>query len=322
MAERKKRGAAEASAKGNAAGHVGRLGDLLLKKGILSREQIAQIALAQSEQNLRFGDAAVSLGFLTQIQLDQALGEQFGYSFKDLINGQAHPSLSFLHAPFSKEAEQIRSLRSELLLKFYEQEKIRVAVISAGAGEGKSYLAASLAIALSQVGKRTLLIDADLRSGKQHHYFGLAKPDGLSSVMAQRLPLEEALIQIMPNLYLLPAGPRPPNALEILRPPRVQQLQASCEEQFDAFVIDTYTAALASDAQMVAHQVGKALLVARKDQTRVDVLRQICEDMAGAGVEVIGTVFNQFETGQDSVPATGLARWKERIARLAGWPIW
>ena len=273
---------------------IGRLGDLFLQKGLLTAQQVEQIAQEQRQKKLRFGDAALSLGLLSQAEIDLALGEQFGYGNKELINGSADPKLRFLHAPFSKEAEEIRRLRSELLLKFNSQDKIKVAMISAGEGEGKSYMAASLAIALSQVGRRTLLVDADLRTGNLQSLFSLGTPDGLSSVLAGRIAVEAALIPLMENLHLLPAGPRPPNPLEILRAPRIRELLDACHEQFDAFVFDTYSASLASDGQMLAHQVGVALLVAKKDQTLIRDLREIKSDMQAAGVEVIGTIYNAY----------------------------
>ncbi len=276
------------------ASKIGRLGELFMQKGLLTTEQIDQVAQLQKEKKLRFGDAALSLGYLTQPQLDLALGEQFGYSIKDLLNGSADKSLKFFHHPFSKEAEEIRRLRSELLLKFGGEEKIKITLVSAASGDGKSYMAASLAIALSQVGKRTLLIDADLRSGTLHEYFSLGKPDGLSSVLAGRIAVSNALIQLMPNLYFLPSGPQPPNPLEILRAPRMRELLESCSDQFDAFVVDTHTATNASDAQMVAHQTGRVLLLAKKGHTLIDELRQVKADMQVAGVEVLGTIFNQF----------------------------
>jgi len=277
----------------NSSVKIGRLGDLFLQKGLLTESQVELIAAEQRQKKLRFGDAALNLGFLSQIEIDSALGEQFGFSSKDLINGKADAGLRFFHAPFSKEAEEIRRLRSELLLKFSSQDKIKIALVSASPQEGKSYMAASLAIALSQVGRRTLLIDADLRHGSLHNVFSLGTPDGLSSVLAGRIAAEDALIPLMDNLHILPSGPRPPNPLEILRAPRIRELLSTCDKQFDAFVLDTYTSSLASDAQMVAHQVGFVLLMAMKDVTLLNDLREAKSDMQAAGAEVIGTIFNE-----------------------------
>ena len=96
----------------------------------------------------------------------------------------------------------------------------------------------------------------------------------------------------MPNLHFLPAGPLPPNPLELIRLPEIRRLLDQHAERFDAFILDTFPASLASDAQMIAHQTGHALLIARKDQTEIDDLRVLKESMQIAGVEVLGTVFN------------------------------
>lgn len=271
---------------------VARLGDLFLEQGLLDAQQIEQIGQTQRERKMRFGDAALYLGFLTQSQIDAALGEQFGHSYQLQYSGIAGEKLTFLRQPFSRESEEIRRLRSELLLKFANQDQIRIAVVSAGTGDGKSYMAASLAVALAQAGRRTLLIDADLRQGDLHHLFGFENPDGLSSVLAQRRTLDEVALPLMPNLHFLPAGPLPPNPLELIRLPEIRRLLENHTDRFDAFILDTFPASLASDAQMIAHQTGHALLIARKDQTEIDDLRTLRESMQIAGVEVLGTVFN------------------------------
>ena len=278
---------------------IGRLGELFLEKGLLTTPQIEQIARTQIEKNLRFGDAALSLGFLTSDQLNLALSEQFGYASKNLFVGKAHPSLKILHYPFCLESEEIRRLRSELLLKFEQKDKIKITIVSPANSEGKSYMAASLAIALSQSGKRTLLIDADLRDSAQQDYFGLDRPDGLSSILAGRKLMDDVLIKLMPNLHILPAGPKPPNPLEILRAPNLHNLLASCWDQFDAFVVDTHASSLASDAQIVSHQIGAALVLARKDVTHLSLLRQTMSDLQAAGVEILGTVYNQLLENTD-----------------------
>ena len=283
-----------------------RLGEIFLEQGLLNATQVEQIAQTQREKKMRFGDAALQLGFLTQTQIDAALGEQFGHFFQLQDEGSAGERLTFLRQPFSREAEEIRRLRSELLLKFSRQEKISLAVVSAGSGDGKTYMAASLAVALAQAGRRTLLIDADLRQGDMHELFGLEYPDGLSSVLAQRRTLPELAIPLMMNLYFLPAGPQAPNPQELIRLPEIRNLLERSAGMFDAFVLDTYSAAVSSDAQMIAHQTGYALLVARKDQTGIDELRSLRESMQIAGVEILGTVMNHFSPEKNDKLLSGL----------------
>lgn len=291
---------------------IGRLGDLFLEKGLLTLEQIERIAQQQKQKKLRFGDAALELGLLSQAQIDWALGEQFGYSSRELLNGVADASLSFLHQPFSREAEEIRRLRSEILLKLSHQQSLKVAVVSPASGEGKSYMAASLAIAFSQVGKRTLLIDGDLRSGDLHQLFGLGTADGLSSVLAGRASLTQVVLPLMQDLFILPCGPRPPNPLELLRAPRILELINSCAGEFDAFVVDSHALGQAADAQMLAHQLGYGLLVARQDQTLIADLREAREALQAAGVDVLGTVYNSYGVGGRTGWPNWMTKWFRR----------
>ncbi|WP_158529681.1 polysaccharide biosynthesis tyrosine autokinase [Parvibium lacunae] len=272
-----------------------RMGDIFLFSQRLSPEQIEKIVQTQTQRGLRFGEAAIQLGMLTREEVEEVLATQFGYAGGSLLVGQADPTLAILHQPFSTEAEEIRRLRSNILLREATQDFIRLAVISAQRSEGKSYLAASLALALAQVGKRTLLIDADLRAPSQHRYFTLGSRDGLSSVLAGRTSLDEVLVQVLPELFVLPAGPMPPNPLEILRAPRLQALLHACRDRFDACIVDTHAAMSAADAQMVAHQVGQALLVGWRDHTTLQTLRQAYDDMQSAGVDIIGTIYNAFD---------------------------
>jgi chain length determinant protein tyrosine kinase EpsG len=297
---------------------LSRLGELLLSKNQLNLHQIELIAKEQDARGFRFGDAAVALGFLSQAQLDAALDQQFGYDNNAVLVGKVDPVLTILHEPFSHAAEQIRRLRSELVLRFEENACVKLVVISPDRGEGKSYIAASLAISLAQLGKRTLLVDADLRTSSQHTLFGLGRRDGLSSVLAKRLPLEQAVIQVMPKLQILPAGPPPPNPLEILRAPHLDNLLDGYANQFDACIVDSYSAGLASDAQMVANQIGCVVVVALQDQTSMSALRLTLDDMRAADVEVLGCILNRGGDGSTTpTVVAGKSGIKNAIKR--GW---
>ena len=308
--------------------HASRLGEIFLSKNQLTLHQIDLISAAQEARGCRFGDAAIELGFLTQAQLDAALDEQFGYDNNAVLAGKVDPALSILHEPFSHAAEQIRRLRSEVVLRFEEGACIKLVVISPDRGEGKSYVAASLAISLAQLGKRTLLVDADLRTSSQHKLFGLGRRDGLSSVLVRRATLEQAVIQVMPKLQILPAGPQPPNPLEILRAPNLQNLLDGYANKFDACIVDSYSAGLASDAQMVANQIGCAVVVALQDHTSMSALRLTLEDMQAADVHVLGSLLNRgvghqadpsvVEDDENTSAQTDTRRWWQRLIARPG----
>lgn len=275
-----------------------RMGELFLYTNRLNEQQIEQILFLQQTENIRFGEAAIRLGFLTKLEVEEVLAEQFGFASGNLLSGHAHPSLAILHRPFTPDADQIRALASTLILRASDKA-LKIAIVSANRNEGKSYLAASLGVALAHAGKRTLLIDADLRTPSLQRYFALGnRPAGLSSVLIRRSTAVEAVLQVLPDLHVLPAGPTPPNPLEIMRAPRLRMILDEFHDRFDAFVVDTCATGISSDAQMVAHQVENVIVVGRKDQTTLSQLNTVLSDMRIAGANILGTVFNAFDDRQ------------------------
>jgi Mrp family chromosome partitioning ATPase len=115
-----------------------------------------------------------------------------------------------------------------------------LAIVSPGREEGRTYLAANLAVVFSQLGERTLLIDADMRHPRQHVLFGLPNRGGLSSLLAGRAGADVIeLVAPLTNLSVLPAGPQPPNPQELLGRPVFQNFLAELDKEFDVVIIDT-----------------------------------------------------------------------------------
>ena len=175
------------------------IGAILMDSGVLSIEDAERILVFQKEHNIRFGEAAVRLGLLTEQDVQYALSRQFSYAYLRAVAGK--PSLSdelvAAYQPFSPRVEQLRAIRSQLLLRWFDKAEQRqiLAVVGSDSGVGRSYLAANLAIIFSQLGERTLLIDADLRNPRQHELFVLQNQVGLSTVLAGR-SRDEAIIRI------------------------------------------------------------------------------------------------------------------------------
>ena len=123
------------------------------------------------------------------------------------------------YQPFSPRVEQLRAIRSQLMLRWFDRAEQRqvLTIVGAERGEGRSYLAANLAVVFSQLGERTLLVDADMREPRQHYLFLLENKIGFSTVLSGR-SREEAIVRIpdLAGLSVLPAGPTPPNPLELL----------------------------------------------------------------------------------------------------------
>ena len=273
------------------------IGAVLIDAGRLKAEDAERILRVQLEQGLRFGDAAIRLGLLNQTDIEFALLRQFNYPC--LVRGESMVSedLVAAYASTGRETEALRTLRSQLTLRWFDNEPDRkaLAIVSGERREGRSYITANLAVVFSQLGQRTLLIDADMRHPCQHGLFGLNNRAGLSAVLSGRGGPE--LIQRIPgllNLSVLPAGVLPPNPLELLMQPLFSQLLREMAEMFDIILLDSPAAAEYADAQTVAVRAGAALIVARKNVARMWRVRGVSDSVAHASATVVGSVLNDY----------------------------
>ena len=273
------------------------IGAVLIDAGRLKAEDAERILRVQLEQGLRFGDAAIRLGLLNQTDIEFALLRQFNYPC--LVRGESMVSedLVAAYASTGRETEALRTLRSQLMLRWFDNEPDRkaLAIVSGERREGRSYITANLAVVFSQLGQRTLLIDADMRHPCQHGLFGLNNRAGLSAVLSGRGGPE--LIQRIPgllNLSVLPAGVLPPNPLELLMQPLFAQLLGEMAEMFDIILLDSPAAAEYADAQTVAVRAGAALIVARKNVARMWRVRGVSDSVAHASATVVGSVLNDY----------------------------
>ncbi|TMH13144.1 MAG: chain length determinant protein tyrosine kinase EpsG, partial [Betaproteobacteria bacterium] len=166
------------------------IGAILMDSGVLSPEDAERILLFQKEHGLRFGEAAIRLGLLSEADIQFALSRQFSYAYLRTMGDKKPLSdeLVAAYQPFSPRVEQLRAIRSQLMLRWFDKAEQRqvMTVVGTEPGEGRSYLAANLAVVFSQLGERTLLIDADMRRPRQHELFLLQNKVGLSTVLSGR----------------------------------------------------------------------------------------------------------------------------------------
>jgi receptor protein-tyrosine kinase len=273
------------------------IGAILIDAGKLSVEDAERILALQKREDLRFGDAAVKLGLVRPEDIQYALSLQFDYSYLPPGNYDLSRELVAAFAPFSREVEALRGLRSQLMLRWFTASPQRktLAITSALRGEGRSYLAANLAVVFSQLGERTLLIDADMRQPRQHELFGLANKSGLSSLLAGRSEHDEVQrIRAFRDLSVLPAGPVPPNPLELLSRGALPQLLARMTGEYDVVLIDTPAGIENADAQTVAARAGAAIVAVRQDHVRAREVDELVGGLASANAQLIGTVLTSF----------------------------
>lgn len=270
------------------------IGAILIDSGRLSAEGAEQILRVQKEQGLRFGDAALQLGLLTEDDIRYALSRQFDYPYLQAGDASLSHELVAAYKPFSHTVEHLRALRSQLMLRWLDTAGHKaLAILSPGAGEGRSFIAANLAVVFSQLGERTLLIDANLRAPRQHELFKLTGSAGLSGMLAGRAG-PEAVIRIpsLVGLSVLPAGAVPPNPQELLGRPAFTEILANLGKDFDVILIDTPAAADYADAQTIAARAGAALMVARKNQSALPAMSRITRSLQDSGVTLVGAVLN------------------------------
>jgi protein-tyrosine kinase len=280
------------------AGHDRRIGSILAEHGKLDVGDIERVLELQQVKGLAFGEAALSLGLITADDLRYAVAKQYDLPVFSPHDESISSELVAAYEPFHPRAEEVRALRTQLLIRWSKAGVRRrmLAVVSPGAGEGRSYVAANLAVVFSQLGERTLLIDADLRTPRQHRIFNI--PDhriGLSAVLSGRADRRAVVpISEFGTLSLLPAGARPPNPQELLLRPSFAALLEELQAEFDVIVFDTPPAKLYADAQSLAFRAGSVMVLARKDHTRLADTASVIRELSDTGARIVGTVFNAF----------------------------
>jgi protein-tyrosine kinase len=272
------------------------IGELLADLRQLTPEQVEKVLKHQRETGLRFGEAAVALGLATQQDVLRALSQQFHYPFAGEAAGQLSDELVALKEPFGPVAEHFRSLRSQLLMRAWpDGEPHRaVALISPDVGDGRSWTAANLAITLAQLGQRTLLVDANLRTPRLHELFKLPNGSGLSGILSGRAD-HDSIVQVaaVESLFVLPAGATPPNPLELVERAAFSQLMRELVAKFDHVIVDTPAAALGADASVIAARCGSAVILARKDHSAFVALQELVASFAGSHARIAGVVYNE-----------------------------
>lgn len=270
------------------------IGAILVDAGILSPQDAERILQMQKSEGLRFGEAGIRLGVLTEADVLYALSLQFNYPF--LPTGPNKPvsdEVVAAYRPFGVEGDQIRALRSQLQMRWFNAPGKRTAlsVVSTSRGDGRSHLAANLAVSFAQVGERTLLIDADLRNPRQHELFRLEGGAGLSSLLAGRMhDRAVSFIPGLPGLAVLPAGPTPPNPAELLGTSSIDRLLEQSMSTFDVVIIDTPAFELGDDALLMARFTGAALAVARSHQTKSKLFGNMIGALSDVGAPTVGSV--------------------------------
>jgi capsular exopolysaccharide synthesis family protein len=195
----------------------------------------------------------------------------------------------------SPSSEAFKALRTSVLFATVDQELKAIVITSAELGEGKSRTAANLAIALAQAGYKTLLIDADFRRPSQHRMFGQVRNVGLTNLIIQDASEGDAIkhIEAVPNLWLLPSGPTPPNPSELLGSARMREVMSKLWRQFSYVIIDTPPVNAVTDASIIAASANATIVVVEQGRTTLPALKHAREMLDRVNARTIGAVMNK-----------------------------
>ncbi len=274
------------------------IGSIISETRNLSAEQVESILDYQRKNGVRFGEAAIALGYASADDVLFALAQQFHYPYAPEEKRKANPELVTLNAPFSVQSEAFRGIRSQVMVRVFNEVDGRrpaLAVISPDAQDGKTFFAANLAVTLAQLGGRTLLVDADMRGPRQHEVFGLPNNSGLSGILSGRA--ESRIVQQVPgvpSLFVLPVGITPPNPVELVERPAFGLLLRELTHKFDHVIVDTPAMIYGADASVIASRCGAALMIARKNRTQIGAIQDLTAALAGTPAKLAGVVMNDY----------------------------
>lgn len=275
-----------------------RLGHILVELGRMRMEQVDAVLRQQAQHQRRFGDLAVALGLVARADIDLALARQFDVDF---LPANETPvvtkrSAGLLAEPDHRQLEVLRAVRSQLLLRWFGDapEQRTMAILSAEAGQGRTYVCAQLGRMLAQLDEDTLVVDGDLRRPGLHAALGLDNGIGLADYLRRdtvRVPIRA--VPDAGRLHLLSAGRVGGDAQALLERREFGLLLGRLARRYAFILIDTPPAGPHSEALTAAVRASACLLITRVNRSRLADMRRLSAQLERHGVEVLGAMLNE-----------------------------
>ena len=204
--------------------------------------------------------------------------------------------------PKSSIAEAIKTIRTNLQFSSVDDKVKSILVTSSFSGEGKSFVTANLAVAFAQAGTKVLIVDCDLRRGRQHNIFHVENLEGLSNLLIDDVEkkykhyIKKTRYE---NIYVLPMGIVPPNPSELLASDKNKQLVEILAKNYDLVIYDGVPVGGLTDSIIMADLVDKVVIVSAYKQTPIELLNNTKKNLEKFSDKIAGVVLNKYPAAKD-----------------------
>lgn len=211
-------------------------------------------------------------------------------------------------SPKHPVSEAIRLLRTNLTFLCRNNKSKVLLITSTAPGEGKSWTTSNLAIAFAQAGQKVLLVDADLRKGRQHKIFSKLNSFGFSTFLQSIEKVDKdrqkelnALMEVVKftginNLFLIPSGPVPFNPSELLTHENIEDFLYIAKNNFDVIIFDAPPVSIVTDALLLCKKVDYVIIVASVGETKKELIKNTKKSIENVGGKIAGVVLNKMPT--------------------------
>ena len=204
--------------------------------------------------------------------------------------------------PKSGVSEAIKTIRTNLQFSSVDEKVKKILVTSSFPGEGKSFISANLAVSFAQTGAKVLIIDCDMRKGRQHTIFELSDETGLSNLLITDLKEYKKYIieTCVENLFVLPRGIVPPNPSELLASEKNKELINMLEKEYDIIILDGPPVGGLTDSVVMSNLADKIVIVSAYKNTPIELLEKTTKSLSNFKDKIAGVILNKVPSSKNN----------------------